>query len=147
LVPTSPSGFYSLIVNPGLTVVNVVTNDPAFPPGATVTVGTVNPSTVNVPDGGTARDDNGFRLPSGKGLINGVVYVDNNNNGIFEPGVDTPIPNITINIMDANGVVQPVVTDVDGFYSLLVTNGITIVDVVTSDPDFPAGLSLTTDAH
>src|SRR6185295_18260211 len=90
LVHTSPSGFYSLIVAPGLTVVNVVTNDAAFPAGATVTVGTTNPTTLNVTDGGTARDDNGFRLPSGKGLVSGVVYIDNNDNGIYELGVDTP---------------------------------------------------------
>ena len=111
LVPTSPSGFYSLIVDPGPTVVNVLTNDPAFPLGAIVTVGTTNPSTVNVPNGGTARDDNGFRLAPNRGLIHGVVYVDNNNNGIYEPGVDTPLPDITINITDANSVVQPVATD------------------------------------
>ncbi|HXI69439.1 MAG TPA: Ig-like domain-containing protein [Verrucomicrobiae bacterium] len=144
---TDPSGFYNLVVDAGLTVVNVDTNDPAFPTGATVTVGTLNPRTVNVPDGGTAQDNKGFRLPTGKGLVSGVIYIDENNNGLYEPGVDTVIPNVTVNITGTNGVVSPVVTDVNGFYSLVVTNGITVVDVDSSDPDFPAELSLTTNAN
>ena len=43
--------------------------------------------------------------------------------------------------------VQSVVTDAEGFFSLVVTNGLTKVAVVTSDPDFPANLNLTTDAN
>lgn len=147
IVVTDPSGFYNLTVDAGLTVVNVLTNDPAFPTGSTVTVGTTNPTTLNVPDGGAARDDNGFRLLPGNGLISGVIYIDNNNNGLYEIGVDTPIPNISINITDTNGVVHPEVTDANGFYSVVVTNGITVVDVVTSDPDFPADLGLTTNSQ
>ena len=147
VVSTSPGGFYSLIVDAGLTVVNVLTNDPAFPPEAIVTVGTSNPRTVTVPSDGTVRDDKGFRLLPGTGLVQGVVYIDEDNNGLYEPGVDSPIPDITINITDANGVVRPVVTDFNGFYTLTVTNGIATVNVDTSGPDFPAELHLTTDAY
>jgi uncharacterized repeat protein (TIGR01451 family) len=146
-VTTDPSGFYSLIVNPGLTVVDVVTSDPGFPTGATLTVGATDPTTVNVPDGGTARDDNGYLLPSGIGIVRGVAYVDNNLNGLYELGVDTPIPNLTVIITETNGSHTALVTDSDGFFSHNVTNGITIVAVDTADPDFPAGLNLTTDAQ
>jgi uncharacterized repeat protein (TIGR01451 family) len=147
VVTSDAGGFYSLIVNAGPVTVNVVTNDPQFPAGAFVTVGTTNPATVTVPDGGTVRHDAGFRLPAGMGLISGVIYVDENNDGLYEPGIDTPITGITLNITDTNGVVRPVTTDLDGFYSLTITNGITIMMVNTSDPNFPANLRLTSNAQ
>src|SRR3989442_248187 len=62
-------------------------------------------------------------------------------------GAKMPIGNVTVSITDANGAVHLVETDAGGFYNLEVTNGVTTVNVDTTDPDFPANLILTTDAH
>src|SRR5437879_2282254 len=61
--------------------------------------------------------------------------------------IDTASGNVTGSSTDANGAVHLVETDAGGFYDLEVTNGVTTVNVDTTDPDFPAGLILTTDVH
>src|SRR5262249_11088827 len=71
----------------------------------------------------------------------------NDHDGLYAMGVDTPIGNVSISITDANGAVHLVETDAGGFYNLEVTNGVTTIQVDTTDPDFPANLILTTDAH
>ncbi len=149
VVTTDSSGFFSLLFVPaGLAIVDVVNSDPQFPTNATLTVGSTDPTTVNVPDGSPpVQDDTGYLLPAGDGFVDGVVYIDNDHNGIYEAGIDTPIPGITISITDNNGVVRLVETDFGGNYGLVVTNGFTVVNVDTTDPDFPVEFNLTTDAH
>lgn len=48
--------------------------------------------------------------------INGTVFLDNNGDGIFDPG-DTPLPGINVTLYDINGYLGSSVTGADGKYS------------------------------
>ncbi|MBX3010173.1 MAG: DUF11 domain-containing protein [Caldilineaceae bacterium] len=111
-----------------------------LPAGALQTAGT-DPTTVTV-QAGTATDagDDGYQR---QGLVTGVVYTDENGDGAYTPGVDTPFANVTVLITDSNGIPYTIVTDADGVYSQVVPAGPTVVDVDDNDPDLPDGLVLT----
>lgn len=50
-------------------------------------------------------------------MISGFVYHDANNDGLYQPGVESPIANSTIELRDANNVVVgATTTDANGFY-------------------------------
>jgi len=88
-VTTDGSGFYSAIVPSGNTTVDVDNAD--LPPGVVLASGSTDWTIVNVPAGGTATDNTGYRLPANTGLVNGYVYDDVNGNGLYELGIDTPL--------------------------------------------------------
>jgi len=102
------------------------------------------------------------------GLVMGVVYIDDNGDGAYAPGIDTPLSGVTVVITStqpsghsnisvpppadataahANSgdsvytVVYTVVTDSSGHYDQLVPAGETIVQVLESS--LPAGLGVT----
>ncbi len=89
---------------------------------------------AGVPNGGTVHNGeqydviDGFQLLSGDigmdydfgelkpGCISGYVYVDANNNGVYDEG-ETPIPGAALVLLDANGnQVETKQTDESGFY-------------------------------
>lgn len=83
-------------------------------------------------------------------VIGDQVFIDVNNNGVYDPGIDEPLPNITINLYsDTNGngvldpgepVVRTDVSDINGLYSFDdLPPGDYIVDVLNTDPDVPGG--------
>jgi hypothetical protein len=76
--------------------------------------------------------------------VTGLVYEDNNADGLFNAG-DTPLAGVQVKITASNGGVYLVTTDVNGQFSQAVPAGATTVDVV--DSTLPAGSVLTSDAH
>ena len=82
--------------------------------------------------------------------IGDQVFIDNNDNGTYEPGIDDPLPNITVNLYsDTNGngvldpgepLVQTTSSDVNGEYLFgALPPGDYIVDVDNLDVDIPGG--------
>jgi uncharacterized repeat protein (TIGR01451 family) len=120
--PTQPPGTLNGTTTAG-TIVNVA--------GSTGTPGTAsNPTTTSSQIANVVLGDNGAGEISGSvnnnfaeiaaSTISGKVFKDNNPvpNGTFESGVDTPLPGVTIQLLNAaNVVVATTVTDADGNYS------------------------------
>ncbi|MFC7289644.1 SdrD B-like domain-containing protein [Herminiimonas glaciei] len=120
--PTQPAGTLNGTTTAG-TIVNVA--------GSTGTPGTAsNPTTSSSQIANVVLGDNGAGEISGSinnnfaeiaaSTISGKVFKDNNPvpNGTFESGVDTPLPGVTIQLLNAaNVVVATTVTDADGNYS------------------------------
>ncbi len=144
-VTTDANGNYTATVPignaTGLTdTVTVDVDESTLPTGAVQTAGT-DPESVTVTSGAsTDAGDDGYQI---QGIVAGVIYIDEDGDGIYTPGTDTPLENITIVITDSNGVPYTVVTDASGAYSLTVPAGDTIVDIDDSDPDLPSGVVLT----
>ena len=59
-----------------------------------------------------------FNISVNLSTLEGFVYQDNNNNGSYEPAIDTPLSGITIELNDYyfGRPVQPVKTDLQGHY-------------------------------
>jgi hypothetical protein len=63
-----------------------------------------------------------FNLSINLSTLDGFVYDDNNNNGTYEPTIDTPRSGVTIELNDyyfgtlLHGAISPVTTDVQGHY-------------------------------
>lgn len=147
VVTTDENGYFEQPVPAGTTEVDVV--DASLPDGVSLTSdanGEGNdPTIVSVPNGGSATDNTGYVLEPGTGLVEGIVYTDENGNGIFEPGIDTPLEGIDVVITDSDGTITTVTTDATGAYSAVVPAGETLVDV--DDSDLPPDSVLTTDAN
>ena len=79
-------------------------------------------------------------LAAGTGIIEGYVFQDNNNNGVFDPSVDTPLPGVNINITDSTNTLYIIATDSSGFFRRVVASGDANVDI--NDSDIPLGLEL-----
>ena len=102
---TDENGEYSEVVAAGTAVTDI--DDSTLPAGAIRSAGT-DPTTVEVPVGGTGTDVDGFQLPVGK--IEGTVFWDVNGNGAQdaeEPGID----GVDVVITDSNGKTFTVTTD------------------------------------
>ncbi|MCK7593437.1 hypothetical protein M0G41_07120 [Lysobacter sp. CAU 1642] len=80
-------------------------------------------------------------LAAGTGLVEGVIYRDNDGNGAFDPLIDTPLPFTQLLITDSNNVVYQLASDSTGAFRRVVPAGTTLVDV--SDGSLPAGLAPT----
>jgi hypothetical protein len=81
------------------------------------------------------------------GVIGDLLWIDVNTNGVFDAG-EQGIPYVTVALYDATGttLIATNVTDPDGYYIFgNLTNGTYRVEVVTTDPDFPAALLATYD--
>jgi asparagine N-glycosylation enzyme membrane subunit Stt3 len=59
-----------------------------------------------------------FNLSVNLSTLEGFVYQDNNNNGSYEPEIDTPLPGITVQLDDYyfGRPVEPTTTDAQGHY-------------------------------
>lgn len=79
-------------------------------------------------------------LGANTGTVNGYVYQDLNNNGVFDPAIDVPLAGVTVTLTDANNTVYTVATNASGFYSRVVAAGNVSVDVL--DGSLPGGLTL-----
>ncbi len=101
-----------------------------------------NTATVAVPAGVVdptpSNNDATDTTPIAPGDVIGVVFVDTNGNGSQDPG-ELGIPNIDVVLTDVNGVTRTVQTNATGNYTFLnIPAGAATVDVITTDPDFPA---------
>ena len=105
MVETQPDGYLSVGDTPG--TVNGATR------GVVTTVDIL--SSINL-DGGDDSIHNDFAEVK-PASVSGYVYVDANNNGVFDTG-ETPIGGVTVTLLDANGnpTGQTAVTDASGFY-------------------------------
>jgi len=83
--------------------------------------------------------------PAG-GMIGDTLWIDLNTNGVRE-AEERGIPAITVQLYTNDVLVATSVTDIDGMYLFTGLPDATYrVTVLTSDPDFPAGLSACYDA-
>lgn len=84
------------------------------------------------------------------GVIGDTLWIDGNNNGVRENG-EAGIPYITVRLCSAlpctgGNIVATTITDSEGNYSFGgLSDGTYFVQVDSSDPDFPVGLSQTFD--
>jgi LPXTG-site transpeptidase (sortase) family protein len=148
-VVTDANGDWTAAVVPGSTSANVSETDPQFtavvPAGWTQTEGT-DPTTVIAVAGVTTPTDNdGYYTP---GTLHGHVYFDYNLDAIQDlDGADNVagnaddevnLANVDVNITEADGTTQTVVTNASGNWIANVVPGNTDVDVDESDPQFTA---------
>ena len=85
--------------------------------------------------GGNLEQDFGYFTPA---TVIGHVYFDTNGNGIQDLA-EPNIPNLDIEVTDANGDLHIVTTDANGDYTVDVPPGITQVKLSETDPDYPTG--------
>ena len=119
---TDENGRYRVIVSAGLAVTDI--DESSLPYGAKQTSGS-DPTTLEVPTGGTVSDLDGFLFV---GRIDGLVFEDVNGNGMQDPG-ESGIPNVDVVITDSLGVSQTVTTDTNGKYSVVVPTGPTVINI------------------
>jgi pyrrolidone-carboxylate peptidase len=154
LTLTTNEGMYMAVVPVGPTVTNIV--ESTLPDGAVQTAGT-DPSTVNVPAGGTATDVDGFQLPfaptkaptaslttspmasptqspnaaptpTSFGKVKGVVFWDKNGDETQDPG-EPGIPNVDVVVTDNTGESQTITTGKEGKYMAMVPIGDAVIDI------------------
>ena len=138
-VTTGPTGYFSQVVAPGATTVDVV--DSTLPSGGVLATGNTDPKSVTVPGGGSATANTGYTFPAGTGTVQGTIYLDLDGSGTFNAG-DAPLPGVQVTITTSTSGTLTVTTDANGFYSATVPAGLTGINVV--DGTLPAGVTLTT---
>jgi gliding motility-associated-like protein len=132
---TDANGDWLVVVNAGAATSNV--NNADLPPGFVQTQGT-DPTTTNVVANTiTAEIPDGFtdsNLPLGE--LTGHIYFDSNNNASQDTG-EPNLPNVDVQIIDVNGIIQVISTDANGDWKVTVPEGLTTSDIVLTDPDMP----------
>ena len=129
------NGFWCAIVAPGDITVEIDETDPEFPAGTTQTEGddptivTVFSSQVN--NGGT----DGFTILA---EVCGHLYLDVNGNGTQDLG-EPDLPNVDVEILDANNDIQIISSNADGDYCAFVPQGVVSIDIDENDPEYPTG--------
>jgi uncharacterized protein (DUF2141 family) len=146
-VTTRRNGSYSATVPAGPAVIDI--DEETLPSGVTQTAGE-NPTDVDVPAGGIATDEDGYRprtgaptsrptraptprltrapTPEQLGKVKGVVFDDKNGNGEQdrnEPGLE----DVEVVVTDRNGDSITVTTNVNGEYSVIVPSGTTEIQI------------------
>jgi len=130
---TNAYGQYAMEVPEGNTTITI--DEGTITTGSTHTEGT-NPTSVNVPEDGIARDIDGYEPPENAGTIEGLVYEDTNGNGrqdVNESGLE----GVKVEVTDADGHTQIVTTDSEGKYTVTVPAGEITVDI--NDSTTPGG--------
>ena len=69
-------------------------------------------------------------LASGTGMVQGRVFRDNNNNGVFDADVDTPLGGIRVDITDNTATLYTIATDASGAFTIVGDAGRYRVEVV-----------------
>lgn len=133
-VTTDANGNYTATVPIGGTTADVIADviEATLPPGSVQTEGT-DPTTVTATPGNSVSIGIDGYQP--QGLVDGTVYMDENGDGVYVDGVDTPLDSVTVVITDSNGVVYTVTTNANGYFSQTVPSGDTIVDIDNDDLD------------
>merc|ERR1711974_134979 len=70
----------------------------------------------------------GYNVPVNTGTLSGVVFNDENNNGIQDAG-ELGLPGVDVVITDMDGNIQTVMTDANGNWTATVVEGDATVDV------------------
>ncbi len=85
----------------------------------------------------------GFNFPEvALANLSGFVYVDNNANGVYDAGTDSPIVGATVRLLSANTlvVIATTTTDVNGAYRFANLDPYTLYTLEQPLPTAPAGL-------
>lgn len=136
-VTTDTNGNYTATVPIGATTADV--DETTLPAGSLQTEGT-DPTSATAIAGSTV--DIGIDGYQQQGTVEGTVYTDENGDGVYTPGTDTPLSSVSVVITDSTGVTYTVTTNASGYFNQIVPAGNTTVDV--NDTDLPAGVVLTT---
>ena len=73
--------------------------------------------------------------------LSGFVYRDDNQNGTRDVGIDTPLANATVELLNGAGaVLQTTTTDAAGFYQFTALDPLVVYSVRETLPALPAGL-------
>jgi hypothetical protein len=144
LISTDVNGDWSIEVPAGNTFSNIDQQDPDFPSGAVQTEGTDPSLTFVIADAVTLSDNDGYFVqnPDVTGTLSGHLYFDNNNDSI-QNNDEPNMPNVSIQIVDGDGVSQSIVTDDNGDWTTTVAEGDVTSTIDKNDPDFPAGATQT----
>ena len=123
--------------------------------GGIFTATTSDPHNVGALAGAYTAADFGFHkdVPAGTFSIGDQVFMDTNDNGTYQAGTDTPLPNVgltlyqdlgTIGVLDAADVaIGAATTSITGAYTFAnLPAGNYLVDINQADPDIPAGYAL-----
>jgi uncharacterized repeat protein (TIGR01451 family) len=62
-------------------------------------------------------------LAAGTGLAQGRIYVDNDNDGAYDPAIDTPLAGVKVTIADATTTSYDAISDADGLFRRVVAVG------------------------
>lgn len=138
-VTTNAAGNWIATVPPGNTKVDINESDVDYPANHVQTEGT-DPSFVTaVGSLNTFAGNDGFYR---SGTVSGHLFVDTNGNGVEDSG-EPGLAGVDILITDVNGNTQTVTTDANGDWVATVPPGSTLVDIVNTDPQIPAGATQT----
>ncbi len=103
-VVTDVNGDYVALVPPGVVTVDILNTDPQFPLNVLQTEGN-DPSTVTAVAGSNTFAGNDGFAPSGS--IGDQIFFDNASSGslgVFDPGVDSGVPAVTVSLTPPAGV-------------------------------------------
>lgn len=90
--------------------------------------------------------DFGFRASATTGSIGDQMFYDVNNNGAYNAGTDSPLPNVTVRLYASNGttLLATTTTDANGLYTFSGLAAATyVVKVDLTDPDIASNLTST----
>ncbi|MFD0931389.1 SdrD B-like domain-containing protein [Psychroflexus salinarum] len=141
---TDANGNWSIEVPAGATISNVDEEDSDFPQGSVITEGNNPISTFVIANANTFSGNIGYFVqdPSITEILSGHLYFDNNGNGQQDP--DEPnMPNISVQVVDGEGISQNLTTDENGDWTTTVAEGTVISTIDETDPDFPQGAGQT----
>ncbi len=137
IVFTDASGYFRRVVAAGSVTVDV--DESGLPAGLVLTTNAndegTDPTTVTVPDGGSARDNTGYIVPV-TGNISGHIFEDTNGNGTQEAS-EPDLEGVDVVVTDSLGVSQTVTTDANGDWSATVQIGEATTDI--DETILPAG--------
>ncbi|MEZ4683427.1 MAG: hypothetical protein R2932_55390 [Caldilineaceae bacterium] len=143
-VTTDSNGNYTATVpvdstNAPTDTVTVDVDETTLPVGAVQTAGSDPDSVVVTAGSSTDAGNDGYQI---QGVVEGTVYEDVNQNGVYDAGTDLPLNGVDLLITNGNGVTSTITTNGSGYFSKTVPAGSTTVNVtdgdvatINSDPD------------
>ena len=123
-VVTDVNGMYTVPLPVGQAQTDI--HDWTLPGGVFQTDG-VDPTLLNIVNGGTAFDRDGYSRRK-RAVFDGVVFEDTNGDG-DQDGGEPGIPGVEVALTDRFGSVQTLTTDANGLYSAVVPAGPVLVEV------------------
>jgi uncharacterized repeat protein (TIGR01451 family) len=131
----------SFTIQPGKTLTVTYAVDVAFTVGAATyqneAGATPTGSTVPFDALATTAEDVTV-LDAATGIVEGYVFQDADNDGLFDAAVDVPLAGVSLTITDSTATAYTVATDANGYYTRVVATGAASVDV--NDADIASGL-------
>ncbi len=127
-VITDNNGFWTATIIQGNATIDIDNN--TLDENAVLTAGS-DPNTLTViadQENNTENVGYNFPIPITTGTINGLVFNDENANGIFDDD-EQGLPNVIIDVLDAEGILTSVDTDINGEWNTTTTVGEALVTI------------------